>query len=97
MREIQIGSDGQADPLYRLQLLFLRAERQGDLRLAARILERAARERPALPGAGEGVANPDLPELTPEQAREEIARYLESFPSRPATEPSFPDTAPDRH
>lgn len=59
-----------------LQRLSLKAERVGDLRLAAQILDQAARELRAGAGGGEGADDDGLPKLTPAQARLELEEFL---------------------
>jgi hypothetical protein len=59
MREISIHNDSQAELFHRLQLLYLRAEKQGDLRSAAHILELAGKLQHARPRGDESMAKLD--------------------------------------
>jgi|GEM_PF-4862249 len=68
--------------LRRLQQLALLAEYGKDLKLAAHCLDQAAKDQRAGLGDGEGEEGDGVIPLTPEQAREEIARFLEEFQAR---------------
>jgi hypothetical protein len=79
MREIPTDIVSPAGRLRRLELLLLEAEQREDLCLAVRILDLAARESRAGPGAGESQEGIDPPDLTPEQARAEIEEFFRKY------------------
>ena len=86
MRDIPIGLGSAADRLRRLEQLSLKAEQAGDLALAARCIELAAAEQRAELSAAQDQSGTGEVAITPDEAREELARFLETFVARRESE-----------